>query len=937
MTEVTSVPLPVQTTVPPTGARTDPQLLRDFTCGADQAAFAQIVRRHGPAVLGVCRRVLQNTHDAEDAFQATFLVLARQVGSLRKTESLASWLHGVSFRIAMKARRDAVRRRKHETQARVDSSPQPGTDLAWGEIQTVLDEEVERLRPIYRSAFVLCCLEGRTQAEAARQLGIKEGTISSRLTHARKRLQEALARRGITLSALLAALALSGGTRAAVPRGLTRSAARMAEQVADGSVDGLSGSILTLAQGATPMISTRLKLAILLLLTAVSLGLGGRALNYRPANASDTPAALAGPASARNSDKKGSTKEKNAPALITVTGRVLDPDGKGVSGATLSLWRWSDELKARRRVRARTDGEGRFRLALTEDENQADTQIIATAKGFGADWARLNRERAGKELILRLVPDLPIVGRLLDLEGKPIAGVAVNVRRIGKRKTGNLGAWLESQKIKNSPSLNEIYLVRPDAFGGVAQRSTDEQGQFRIEGFGEDRLLQVVFRGPGIETTLIWVASRPGPERGWKPGPDGFYPARFTVILAPSKPIVGRVTDRKTGKPIPGISVVVPVRMQGRATTDAEGRYRITGVGKRKQYWVAAGGLPYFNSTKLDVSDTPGLEPLRVDFVLDRGIVVRGKLLNRVTGEPVRGRVSYVALLDNPHRKDFADLDKPQFLATDPGETRADGSFAVLAIPGAGVLCATAEDRDRFVREEAKGIDLGARIPEQDHTIVPIEIPANETKPRTQDITLKPGHALPGQTRGPDGKPLTGAYCAGLSPIPEFFHPPQQLEGAEFSVGGLSPGQSRPVLFLHAEKKLARLVHVKGDRKDPLNVRLEPLGTFTGRIFTRDGKPWVGVEVTAAIHTWEGKDRGSFPLELRYNFRQWSSLTNGKATTDKEGRFRIGGLVPGLPYRITVNDPEGNGATRIHEGTKAVEAGKARDLGDLQPTQDTSN
>ena len=172
---------------------TDGQLLEELISRRDEAALAALVRRHGPMVWGVCRRVLRNHHDAEDAFQATFLVLVRKAASITPREMVANWLYGVAHQTALKARATAAEEGLRERQ--VTEMPEPAVteqDL-WNDLQPLLDQELSRLPDKYRVAIVLCDLEGKTRKEAARQLGVPEGTLAARLAQGRGLLAKRLA------------------------------------------------------------------------------------------------------------------------------------------------------------------------------------------------------------------------------------------------------------------------------------------------------------------------------------------------------------------------------------------------------------------------------------------------------------------------------------------------------------------------------------------------------------------------------------------------------------------------------------------------------------------------------------------------------------------------------------------------------------------------
>jgi RNA polymerase sigma factor (sigma-70 family) len=249
------------------GGLTDSQLLQRFVQDRDEAAFELLLWRHGPMVLRTSRRIAGQLADAEDAFQATFLVFCRKAASIGKGESVGSWLYKVAYRIARKAQMLAARRAPAQQQVERASATEPVDDLLWQDLRPILDEELNRLPEKYRAPVVLCYLEGKTKEQAARELAWPHGTVSGRLARAKEMLRSRLARRGITLTATLLSLFLAQKAGAVLlpaelaQNTLLASAGFGAGQVAATAI--VSTRALSLANGVLrTMLITKLRMAV---------------------------------------------------------------------------------------------------------------------------------------------------------------------------------------------------------------------------------------------------------------------------------------------------------------------------------------------------------------------------------------------------------------------------------------------------------------------------------------------------------------------------------------------------------------------------------------------------------------------------------------------------------------------------------------------------
>ncbi|HEY7152734.1 MAG TPA: sigma-70 family RNA polymerase sigma factor, partial [Gemmataceae bacterium] len=360
---------------PAVARTTDLQLLRRFADEQNEDAFAELMRRHGSLVLNVCCRVLGHEQDAEDAFQAAFLVLARKAESIRKGESVGSFLYGVAYRIAMKERTKRAGRRQRERQSQPLAATGPVHEAAWRELQMILDEGLNRLPEKYRAPFVLCCLEGKSKSEAARELDWKEGTVSSRLAHSRKELQQFLSRKGVTLSAALTAVGIAENTASAcVPPLLAASCVRAAVLFASGSTAAMEtmkavqlAEMLLRSMAALPW-KTATVLLMVVCLAAGSAGLAHHAKAAKQAAVSESPQATPNaPRKQARAEEKPRTDRYGDPLppgalarLGTIRFRqgfltdraVFSPDGKMIAcaaaGQGVCLWDAATGRKLRR-------------------------------------------------------------------------------------------------------------------------------------------------------------------------------------------------------------------------------------------------------------------------------------------------------------------------------------------------------------------------------------------------------------------------------------------------------------------------------------------------------------------------------------------------------------------------------------------------------------
>jgi RNA polymerase sigma factor (sigma-70 family) len=551
----------------------DAELLQRFTVAGEETAFAALMRRHETLVWGVCRRVLHHHQDAEDAFQTTFLTLARRAGYIRKQESVASWLHGVAYHIATKARRDADTRRARMRREERMGADDPVSEAVLREALAVLDEEVQHLSARYRSVFVLCCLEGKSLDEAARQLGWKQGTVSGTLARARQQLQRRLARRGVTLPAILWGILLyQQAVEAAVPRLLAAATLRAALSSGAGvpaAVEGIAMGAADIVRrestskgGVTSMSAVRAKVMAGILLTAGVLSAGVRWRTEAPVLAEQGPPVVQPGGS--TAAALGAAKPRTTKSEATYGGTVLNAvSGKPVAGVKVVV-RWLVGGRTEGEAKLVSDNSGRFRfdsLPGQKSGQNGEVEVSVEAPpgfigspalypGFYYDshWIKspssvpIEALRRGAEQRIPpyfdrvlLFPSKEVSGRLLTPDSKPAADVDIvacsvplkddfSHHVIRRTKTGADGRFKAEVA---SPGPVVLYFL-PEQYAARYVKLTDpgiDLGTYRLEAGVEVNGKLSDAKGRRLEGQWVYIGLLNTPEADhelWSVGLGGF-------------------------------------------------------------------------------------------------------------------------------------------------------------------------------------------------------------------------------------------------------------------------------------------------------------------------------------------------------------------------------------------------------------------------------
>jgi RNA polymerase sigma factor (sigma-70 family) len=562
----------------------DGQLLESFIVSRESAALEALVGRHGPMVWGVCRRILVNHHDAEDAFQAAFLVLVRKASSIRPRAMVGNWLYGVARQTALKARATTAKRRAREKQLPAGAEPIAAPADLSSDLSELLDDELTKLPDKYRSVLILCGLQGKSLKEAARRMDLPEGTVASRLARGRAMLAKRLVRHGLAVSGVsLAALQAHQSASAGVSTAALSSTikAATATGVVSANVGALTKGVLKAMLLTKFMKTTAAALVILCVLGAGVIGLAGQKPKPQPPAKPSTQQAKKDKAPEQKAEQAKEAKEKDDPNIryqdFSVSGRAVDQDGKPVSGATIFLISTIGS-PARLLGTVTTDKEGQYafkdaklpyRVKKNDDEYESGSfEVFGKCAGRAFAWDGLkfltidprlkhatHRNSPNSyylpgeriEIGLEFAPPRKIEGRIVDEKGKPIAGVKLQIGSLDYVKKAG-----EEQKVAfhGFMGINQAADVMPEEVCAL----TDAKGQFEFSSVPPDVFCWLRLKHPDYADLALYTSTAANPPETQREGhPVVKLPLNLTLHSV--RTIKVQVRSKQDDKPLAGVRI----------------------------------------------------------------------------------------------------------------------------------------------------------------------------------------------------------------------------------------------------------------------------------------------------------------------------------------------------------------------------------------------
>lgn len=619
---------------------------------------------------------------------------------------------------------------------------------------------------------------------------------------------------------------------------------------------------------------------------------------------------------------------------LVYEGEVRDPDGAPLEGAKLHLglgarpgYYWSKHYPAFPLL-AETDVEGRFRFELkgsiAKERWWSLAQLAVQHDDFALTWQPISEKPQGVMQLQLVEDDTPIRGRILSLEGIPLQGVTVLVRAVWHAKQPSLAPFAADLKaaqmtrgeIERNHFDRHLLLDPPEYPYDV---TTDEDGAFEIHGVGANRAVSLELRGDSVQLVRFGAVTSDAIDRILVDGYT-YHGASFDYYAAPTRIVHGTVTDRDTGAPLTGMTVqsetIAGDQVYGRrdvfTKTDAEGRYRLVGLPKGRGNSITVVpplGTPYLAAFHR-LPDPPSAGPMAFDVSLKEVPMLEGQIVDRETGMGLAH-----AALKHDSESGSPILDDYRYEASvQPWvETDDEGRFRIPVMPGKGWLGVTVTGKD-----SAEYVEVPPDWPEDDihpleyhgefNVILPLVVKQNN--PPHRRIELTKGLRVSGQVVDSEGTPVaTGLRVFGETPDAGF----EDHSGSTFTLRGIHPEHPRTVLFHHPQRRLAAVLQFESGKipSQSIQVELQPTATLSGRMLTNDGKP----RGRAVIQVWYVVDGISFRLP-----------PVPPITTNDEGRFEVGELIPGMPYSVM----EGKGASISNVVCQGVELkpGEKKDIGD---------